>query len=164
MCPNGAWKVVELEESIEDEEDARLSKLARELLVVMVEHLRMIRREMKHHEDKIKVFSDENEACQRLAEIPGIGIITAIALVAAVVMANRSVQIARALMFYQDAHDKTMFPCEKPRLHKRCEIILDFHWPINFDTDIQTSSTCMNETKLMAQQAKNHGRPNPLGN
>ena len=82
VCPNGAWKVVELEEIIEDEEDARLSKLARELL--LVEHLRMIRREMKQIEDKIKVFLDENEACQRLAEIPGIGIMTATALVATV--------------------------------------------------------------------------------
>ena len=39
VCPKGAWKVVELEEIIEDEEDARLSKPARELLLVMVEHL-----------------------------------------------------------------------------------------------------------------------------
>ena len=84
VCPKGAWKVVELEEIIEDEEDARLSKPARELLLVMVEHLRMIRREMKQIEDKIKVFLDENEACQRLAEIPGIGIMTATALVATV--------------------------------------------------------------------------------
>ena len=46
----------------------------------------MIRREMKQIEDKIKVFLDENEACQRLAEIPGIGIMTATALVATVAM------------------------------------------------------------------------------
>ena len=38
VCPKGAWKVVELEEIIEDEEDARLSKPARELLLVMVEN------------------------------------------------------------------------------------------------------------------------------
>ena len=44
----------------------------------------MIRREMKQIEDKIKVFLDENEACQHLAEIPGIGIMTATALVATV--------------------------------------------------------------------------------
>ena len=50
----------------------------------MVEHLRMIRRELKQVENKIKVFFDENEACQRLAEIPGIGTMTATALVATV--------------------------------------------------------------------------------
>ena len=61
-----------------------MSKPARGLLLVMVEHLRMIRREMKQVEDKIKVFLDENEACQRLAEIPGIGIMTATTLVATV--------------------------------------------------------------------------------
>ena len=84
MCPKGAWKVVELEEVIEDEEESRLSKSVKELLVVMVEHLRMIRRELKQVENKIKVFFDENEACQRLAEIPGLGIMTATALVATV--------------------------------------------------------------------------------
>ena len=46
VCPKGAWKVVELEEVFKDEEESRLSKPAKELLVVMVEHLRMIRREL----------------------------------------------------------------------------------------------------------------------
>ena len=113
MCPKGAWKVVELEEIIEDEEDASLSKQARKLMLVIVEHLRMIRREMKQIEGKIKVFSDENEACQRLAEIPAIGIMTATALVAAVAMANRNVRNAWALMFYQDAYDKNYVPLRK---------------------------------------------------
>ena len=84
VCPKSVWKVVELEKVVEDEEDSRLPKPPKELLLVMAEHLRMIRRELKQVESKIKVFFDENEACQRLAEIPGIGIMTATAWVATV--------------------------------------------------------------------------------
>ena len=81
VCPKSVWKVVEMEEVVEDEEDSRLPKPPKELLLVMAEHLRMIQRELKQVESKIKVFFDENEACQRLAEIPGIGIVTATAWV-----------------------------------------------------------------------------------
>ena len=77
VCPSGAWKVVELEEIRRGRQVVETGERA-------VVHLRMIRREMKQIEDKIKVFLDENEACQRLAEIPGIGIMTATALVATV--------------------------------------------------------------------------------
>ena len=73
----------------------------------------MIRRELKQVENKIKVFFDENEACQRLAEIPGIGTMTATALVATVAMANRNVRIAWALMFYREAYDRNYVPLRK---------------------------------------------------
>ena len=58
-------------------------------LLMIVEHLRTIRYELEFIERKIQLFFKQNEACQHLAEMPGIGVLSATPLVATVGYANQ---------------------------------------------------------------------------
>jgi len=61
-----------------------LPELSRELFRRLLDHLRELDRQVKEIERQIDAANRENEACRRLQKIPGIGPITASALVATV--------------------------------------------------------------------------------
>jgi transposase len=84
VVAQGAPKVAELIEVIEDPEDERLPTLAREALGSLVSQLRMVQAQVVGLEMKLKAWHRTNEASRRLATIPGVGVITATALVATI--------------------------------------------------------------------------------
>ena len=68
---------------LEDGENG-LSPLFRELLNEMYEEFVHLDKRIKSTEQKLEVLSAQNEDCQRLLTIPGIGLLTATALIAAI--------------------------------------------------------------------------------
>ena len=84
VVAQGASKVVDLIAVIEDPEDTRLPALAREALGSLVEQLRMTQTQILGLERKLMAWHRANEASRRLEAIPGVGIITATALVATI--------------------------------------------------------------------------------
>lgn len=84
VVAQGATKVAELIGVIEDRQDDRLPALAREALGSLVEQLRMAQIQILGLEKKLKAWHRANEASRRLEAIPGVGVITATALVATV--------------------------------------------------------------------------------
>ena len=84
VAAQGASKVAELIEVIEDPEDERLPALAREALGSLVGQLRVIQIQILGLEKKLMAWHRSNEASRRLATIPGVGVITATALVATI--------------------------------------------------------------------------------
>ena len=69
---------------ISDLDDPRLPALARELLVLQVEHLRQIEARITALDGRLVRQAREDEACRRLTEAPGIGPVIATAMVATV--------------------------------------------------------------------------------
>ena len=84
VVAQGASKVTILIEMIEDRDDARLPALAREALGSLVEQLRMAQTQILDREKQLKAWHRTNEASRRRAAIPGVGVITATALVATI--------------------------------------------------------------------------------
>ena len=74
----------ELVAIIEDPGDVRLPPLAREALGSLVEQLRSAQARIKQLEVTLLAWHRSNEASRRLATIPGVGVITATALVATI--------------------------------------------------------------------------------
>ena len=74
----------ELVAIIEDPGDVRLPPLAREALGSLVEQLRSAQARIKQLEATLMAWHRSNEASRRLATIPGVGVITATALVATI--------------------------------------------------------------------------------
>ena len=69
---------------IADGDDARLPALARELLVLQLEHLRQIEARIAALDGRLVRQARDDEACRRLTEAPGIGPVIATAMVATV--------------------------------------------------------------------------------
>ena len=69
---------------ISDVDDGRLPSLARELLVLQVEHLRAIEAKLAELDRQVLHQARSDEAARRLAGIPGIGPVIATAMVATV--------------------------------------------------------------------------------
>jgi transposase len=84
VVAQGASKVAELIEIIEDRQDERLPVLARQALGSLVGQLRMVQAQILGLEKKLMAWHRDNEASRRLATIPGVGVITATALVATI--------------------------------------------------------------------------------
>ena len=84
VVAQGASKVTVLIEMIEDREDARLPALARAALGSLVAQLRMTQTQILDLEKQLKAWHRSNEASRRLEAIPGVGVITATALVATI--------------------------------------------------------------------------------
>jgi transposase len=84
VVAQGASKVTALIEMIEDPEDEDLPALARVALGSLVEQLRMTQIQILGLEKKLKAWHRTNEASRRLETIPGVGVITATALVATI--------------------------------------------------------------------------------
>lgn len=84
VVAQGAPKVEELIAIIEDSDDKRLPSLAREALGALVEQLRSAQGRIKALEARLTAWHRSSEASRRLAAIPGVGVITATALVATI--------------------------------------------------------------------------------
>jgi transposase len=84
VVAQGASKVAELIAIIEDQEDDRIPALAREALGSLVGQLRMVQAQLLGLEKRLKTWHRANEASRRLETIPGVGVITATALVATI--------------------------------------------------------------------------------
>jgi transposase len=84
VVAQGASKVTALIEMIEDPEDERFPVLAREALGSLIDQLRMAQTQILGLEKKLKVWHRANEASRRLETIPGVGVITATALIATI--------------------------------------------------------------------------------
>ena len=115
VCPKGAKKIAELEQVIVDDGDIGLPQAVKELVVVMVGHLRTIRCELELIERKIQLFFKQNEACQHLAEILGIGVLSTTELVAMVGNANQF-QSGRHLVVYLNLVPRQWSSGEKTNL------------------------------------------------
>ena len=84
VVAQGASKVTALIEMIEYPEDERFPALARVALGPLVEQLRMAQIQILDLEKKLMAWHRTNEASRRLEAIPGVGVITATALVATI--------------------------------------------------------------------------------
>ncbi|MCP4284620.1 MAG: IS110 family transposase [Gammaproteobacteria bacterium] len=84
VVAQGTVNVRKLIEIIEDHDDDRLADLARQALGFVVEQLRAIQTQIAGLEKKLKAWHHANEASRRLVAIPGVGVITATALVATI--------------------------------------------------------------------------------
>ena len=84
IVAQGASKVEELVAIIEDPGDVRLPPLAREALGSLVEQLHSAQARIKQLETTLLAWHRSNQASRRLATIPGVGVITATALVATI--------------------------------------------------------------------------------
>jgi len=84
VVAQGASRVEELITIIEDCQDDRLPTLACEALGALVSQLRMVQAQIAELEKKLKVWHRASEASRRLETIPGVGVITATALVATI--------------------------------------------------------------------------------
>ena len=80
--PERAHNVGLLTTMVEDETDARITPLVRRALRLLVEQLREVKTKLVQIEQDLAIVAREVDACRRLMTIPGVGIITATALVA----------------------------------------------------------------------------------
>ena len=80
----GASRVNDLLVIIENPDDARLSAFAREALGVLMAQLHTVKEAIRTLERKLQVWHRSQHASQRLTTIPGVGVITATALVATI--------------------------------------------------------------------------------
>jgi len=84
VVAQGAPKVADLIERIEDPDDMRIPDLARAALKSLIEQFHRLQAEILVLERRLKLWHRGNEASRRLEAIPGVGIITATALVATI--------------------------------------------------------------------------------
>ena len=84
IVAQGASRVGELVAIIADQQDDRLPAPAREALGFLVRQLDAVKEQILELEKKLKDWHKNNAASLRLATIPGIGVITATALVATI--------------------------------------------------------------------------------
>ena len=84
IAPQGISRVGDLVAALLGEDEARLPKLARYALRGLASELEALGERVKEVEGAILVWHKDNEASRRLATIPGIGPITASAIVATV--------------------------------------------------------------------------------
>lgn len=69
--------------------EGRFGESTKRLMERLFEQLRSVNQEIKQHEQEIEALHKSNEVSQRLASIPGVGVLTATAIVAAVGNARR---------------------------------------------------------------------------
>jgi len=84
IVPQGAFRVGELVAIIGDDDDTRLPLVAREALGFLVTQLQSVKEQVASLERTLKAWHRSNEASRRLETIPGIGVITATALIATI--------------------------------------------------------------------------------
>jgi transposase len=80
----GASRVTDLIVMIEDSDDVRLPVFAREALGVLIAQLQTVREAIRKPESQLQARHRSQQASQRLTTIPGVGVITATALVATI--------------------------------------------------------------------------------
>jgi transposase len=84
VAARGASKISTLIDVIEKRDDDRLPPLARDALAALVAQLRATEERIASLETELMAWHRSNEASLRLAAIPGVGLLTATALVATV--------------------------------------------------------------------------------
>lgn len=84
IAPQGARRAAELVQQIRQAEAAQLPDLAKAALLRLAEQLNGLASEIHALERRLLVWHRQDQASQRLATIPGVGIITATALAATV--------------------------------------------------------------------------------
>jgi len=84
IASQGASKINDLIMMIEDPDDARLPAFAREALGVLIAQLDAVKKAIQKLESKLQTWHRSQQASQRLTTIPGVGVITATALVATI--------------------------------------------------------------------------------
>jgi transposase len=84
IASQGASKVNDLMVMIEDPDDVRLPAFAREALGVLITQLRAVKEAIRKLESKLQAWHRSQQASQRLTTIPGVGVITATALIATI--------------------------------------------------------------------------------
>lgn len=84
VCPKGGWNAKTLVALVEAKEDRRIPQSAYPMLKLLADQLKVLKKQIFKTEKQIEQCYRTNEACQRLGEIPGIGIIGATALAAAI--------------------------------------------------------------------------------
>lgn len=84
MAPRGRQHLGHLEKIIADRDDDRLPPIAREVMQMQVEQLRDTDQRIAELERQLLAWHKRNDDCQRLATIPGVGPMTATALVATI--------------------------------------------------------------------------------
>jgi transposase len=82
--PNRAHNIGLLTAVIEDETDASMPPILRRNLRRLVEQLREIKAKLVEIEQELAFVARKVEACRRIMTIPGVGVITATALVASI--------------------------------------------------------------------------------
>lgn len=82
--PNRAHNIGLLTAMIEDEADASVPPILRRSLRRLVEQLREIKTELVEIEQDLALVARKVDACRRIMTIPGVGLITATALVASI--------------------------------------------------------------------------------
>ena len=88
VVAKGRAGVMTLSALVEDDEHELIPEIAREALLMVVDHLRNVRERITFIEGKILIWHRSNEQSRRLETIPGIGPITASALAATVTDAS----------------------------------------------------------------------------
>jgi transposase len=84
IIPQGAWNIEPRIAGILEDAENGLPGTLRELLLQLVAHVRYLREQEKLLEAQIKRWHESNEASTRIAQIPGIGPLTASALIASI--------------------------------------------------------------------------------
>lgn len=84
IAGQGAPNINKLIAIIEDDKHEGLPDLARQALSILIEHLRSAQGQIVALEKQLKAWHRSNPASQRLETVPGIGLITATALVATI--------------------------------------------------------------------------------
>lgn len=84
IAPQGAYRAGDLVEQVREAEGSVLPDLARSALLMLAEQLEALAVQIHALERRLLVWHRQDEASQRLATIPGVGIITATALAASV--------------------------------------------------------------------------------
>lgn len=82
--PERAHRIGHLTDIIEDEDDPRVPAVARSALLFLVRQLRETKEKLERIDEQLAHVARTVESCQRLMTIPGVGVITATALVASV--------------------------------------------------------------------------------
>lgn len=84
VMPQGIHVISQRIPDIMEDADNGLPMLLRDLLLRLTDHLKELDRQVGELEEEIKRWHNNNEASQRLASIPGVGPLTASAIVASV--------------------------------------------------------------------------------
>ena len=84
VVAQGACRVGELIAIIEDDDDKRLPLVARQALGFLIGQLRSVKEQLAALEKQLKAWHASSPASRRLETIPGVGVITATALVATI--------------------------------------------------------------------------------
>ncbi len=80
--PQRAHRVKLLVDVIRDGEDTRLPMAARQALLYLVEQLEQVAEKLASIDKELVSLAAQNEACRRIMTIPGVGVVTATAIVA----------------------------------------------------------------------------------